>query len=343
MRVSLVTTVKNEARTIGPCLESVLRGTRLPDEIVIVDGGSTDTTTTVVEEYRHRGVPVTVVQAGGCNIAQGRNIGIRSASAEIIAVTDAGCRVDRDWLRKLCEPFETDPDVDVVGGAIVSDAVTFFEHCAGPLTISSPQNQETFLPFSRNTAFKKEAWARVGGYPEWLYCGEDSLFSNALRRAGMKFWLARDAVVYWRPRSNIWAVFKQYFLYGVGNGRNDVYTPILAWQALKNALAVGVCCALLLAREFVLLLAVAALGLLLALLRYDAKREHRRPAEWLLGIIIVRVRNLAESCGFVLGSLQRWLLPRYSTALTAYRLNATRARDTSTSSAASAPHDGKPL
>ena len=40
---------------------------------------------------------------------------------------------------------------------------------------------QTFLPSSRSIAFTKEAWAAVGGYPEWLdYC-EDLLFDLALR------------------------------------------------------------------------------------------------------------------------------------------------------------------
>ena len=57
-----------------------------------------------------------LVEAPGANIAEGRNIGIRSAIGEVIATTDGGCRVEPDWLEKLTKPFEDDPTVEFVAG-----------------------------------------------------------------------------------------------------------------------------------------------------------------------------------------------------------------------------------
>jgi len=46
--VVLIVTVRNEATTIGPLLDSILSGTRIPDEIVVADGGSSDGTLEVL-------------------------------------------------------------------------------------------------------------------------------------------------------------------------------------------------------------------------------------------------------------------------------------------------------
>ena len=45
--------------------------------------------------------------------------------------------------------------------------------------------EETFLPSGRSIAFKKSAWKEVGGYPENLYTGEDTLFDLKLKEKGL--------------------------------------------------------------------------------------------------------------------------------------------------------------
>src|SRR5262249_14734139 len=76
----------------------------------------------------------------------------------------------------------------------------------------------SFLPFGKSGAFRKDAWAAVGGYPEWASHCEDLLFAMALKRAGMRFAFAPDALVFFRPRSSFRAFARQYFLYARGDG-----------------------------------------------------------------------------------------------------------------------------
>ena len=52
MRVSVIATVLNEGPSIRVLLDSVLNQTRAPDEVIIVDGGSTDDTVQIIESYR---------------------------------------------------------------------------------------------------------------------------------------------------------------------------------------------------------------------------------------------------------------------------------------------------
>ncbi|MEK6572700.1 MAG: glycosyltransferase, partial [Chloroflexota bacterium] len=89
MKVSLILTVLNEGDHIRRLLDSVVKQSRRPDEVVVCDGGSRDNTVAVIQEYADR-LPLKILSAPGANISQGRNVAIRAATGDVIAVTDAG-------------------------------------------------------------------------------------------------------------------------------------------------------------------------------------------------------------------------------------------------------------
>lgn len=223
--VSVIATVKNEAQTVHRLLDSLATQTRPPDEVVIVDGGSTDGTVEVLEEYTTGGdLPLKVLVRPGTNISQGRNVAIAEATGEIIASTDAGVRLSPNWLDELVKPLEKDRELYVVSGFFLPDPQTVFETALGAtvLPVLADVNPDKFLPSSRSVAFRKEAWERVGGYPEWLdYC-EDLVFDFKLRELG-PFAFAPRAVAYFRPRKSLIAFFKQYYRYARGDGKADLW------------------------------------------------------------------------------------------------------------------------
>lgn len=225
VKVSIIATVYNEAAAVGELLDSLLAQERLPDEVVICDGGSWDSTVAVLESYQGR-LPLKVVVEPGANISQGRNRAIAAASGEIIASTDAGVRLDRRWLAELMRPFEKEtPTPQVVSGFFVADSRSTFELALGATTLPEADeiDPETFLPSSRSMAFLKSAWEAVGGYPEWLDYGEDLVFDLALKRAGFRFAWAPQAVVYFRPRPSLGAFLRQYYRYARGDGKADLW------------------------------------------------------------------------------------------------------------------------
>jgi hypothetical protein len=98
---------------------------------------------------------------------------------------------------------------------------------------------EAFLPSSRSVAFRKHAWARVGGYPEWLdYC-EDLVFDMRLKETGHRFAFVPDALVYFRPRSNLRAFFLQYYRYARGDGKAGLWPRRHAIRYLTYTLGPG--------------------------------------------------------------------------------------------------------
>lgn len=225
-KVSVIFTVLNEAASIEVLLKSLCEQTRLPDKVVAVDGGSEDGTYQKLEQFAQRApFSVQVLSRPGSNISQGRNAAIASAKNPLIASTDAGVRLEEDWLAELVAPFEDSDAPDVVSGFFVPNPHSLFELVLGAVTLPRLEeiDPETFHPSSRSVAFRRRAWQAVGGYPEWLdYC-EDLLFDFALREAGFTFAFNRNAVVYFRPRPTLKAFFKQYYRYARGDGKADFW------------------------------------------------------------------------------------------------------------------------
>ena len=197
----------------------MVKQTRFPDEIVIVDGGSSDGTVEIITGYMDK-LPIKLIVSPDVNIAKGRNIAIKNATCDIIASTDGGCKLDQKWLENIVKPLEEAPQVDVVSGIYFPWYENEFEEIVSNLTFPNVNKlkPESFLPSGRSVAFKKNVWEKVGGYPEWLNTAEDTLFDLNLRKAGSKFALAKDAIVYWRVRSNLNGIFKQFYNYAKGDG-----------------------------------------------------------------------------------------------------------------------------
>jgi glycosyltransferase involved in cell wall biosynthesis len=229
VKVSVIATVLNERDAIERLLKSLDGQTRRPDEVVIADGGSTDSTLSILESWVSSGLlPLRVLETPGANISEGRNAAISAASGDVIASTDAGVRLEDDWLEKLIAPFEDESaghTVVIVSGWFVPDPQTLFEAAMGATVLPELDdvNPESFLPSSRSVAFRKAAWEASGGYPEWLdYC-EDLIFDLRLRALYGSFAFAPDAVVHFRPRSTLRAFFKQYYQYARGDGKADLW------------------------------------------------------------------------------------------------------------------------
>ncbi|AMK76407.1 MULTISPECIES: glycosyltransferase [Methylomonas] len=220
LTVSIISTVLNECSSIKNLLDAFLNQTRRPDEIVIVDGGSTDGTLELLQEYADQNANIKFFVEKGVNIARGRNLAITRSSSDIIAVTDGGCHPEPVWLDELVKPLLENLDFGAVSGVRKVEHINSFEFFAGALSTSGNATDEEHRVFhGRNSAFRKSVWAATGGYPEWLYTAEDTLFAQRAKALGCRVGLAQNAVVSWRPRPNFKKLAKQYYLYGRGTGR----------------------------------------------------------------------------------------------------------------------------
>lgn len=219
MTKAFVTTVFNEEDSIEVLFKSLLNQTKIPDEIIVVDAGSTDNTIRRIKKCKKwfKKVSFKIFVKNG-NRSTGRNHAVKNAKSEIIAVSDAGCSLEKDWFEKITKALDN-PKIDVVAGFYLPITHNVFQVCLATYTcVPKDKITKDFLPSSRSIAFKKSVWESVGGYPEYLDTCEDLVFAKNLKRCGMNFSLESRAIVWWPQRENFIEAAKQFFAYAKGDG-----------------------------------------------------------------------------------------------------------------------------
>lgn len=108
--LSVVVCTKNEEARIQACLESIFE--EQPDEIILVDGGSSDNTILIAEPYVSK-----VIRSPNSNLTRDRQIGIDSARNELIALIDADHRIRKNDLNGLTNDLNHF-ELDIVQAAL---------------------------------------------------------------------------------------------------------------------------------------------------------------------------------------------------------------------------------
>ncbi|MFI5414863.1 MAG: glycosyltransferase, partial [Candidatus Lutacidiplasmatales archaeon] len=112
-QVTVIVTVLRDPR-VAATLESLLHQTRLPDEVLVDDGGVTEVVRGIAVRFHARDPRVKYLYAPG-NIPESRNTAIAAATGEFVAFLDADEVAPPGWLDALLRPF-ADPSVGFTGG-----------------------------------------------------------------------------------------------------------------------------------------------------------------------------------------------------------------------------------
>jgi glycosyltransferase involved in cell wall biosynthesis len=310
--------VRNEAETVEPLLKSIGAQTRRPDECIIVDDGSSDGTPELIEELCEQGVAnvrtLRLPPAGaerGRTVSRARNAGIAEAASPIIALADAGTVLADDWLEELTRPFAQDPSIAISGGFFEPGGRTWLQRCIA--SVITPQieeiDPERFLPVGRSMAFRRDAWERVGGFPDWVGNCEDLMFDFELRRDGARFGFAPDASCTWDGPATLRDLFEKYFSYARGDGHGGLW---LHRHLIRyGAYAAGAALAALALQQPLAWIALAA-GFLLYARKFHVRLRRRPPGRgvWsalasraLLPMIMI-TGDVAKMTGYPVGLLR---------------------------------------
>jgi len=317
--IAVITTEYNEVENIDSFINTVLGQSLKPDEIVITDAGSTDGTIEKIKQRIKNGDPIKLVIKKG-NRSVGRNAAIKVATSQIIAVTDVGCELDKDWLKNITAPLSTGK-YSVVSGFFKPKALSDFEKISTLLMTEELKDIDLkkWLPSSRSIAFTKEAWFRSGGYPEYkefgksylakMCGGEDTLFDLRLKDAGYEFADGLKAVAYWRPRKNYIEFFKQYWMYSVGDGIRMVDMIHYYKLLIKYIFFILLFIFLLFYYPLFILLELALFIIYLLKRIYSKWKKDKRIKTFVTMSFLVILYDLAQLLGFYRGVFARLGLP----------------------------------
>ncbi|HKP48267.1 MAG TPA: glycosyltransferase [Pyrinomonadaceae bacterium] len=229
MRISVVVPVRNEQDSIRGLIELLLDQTLPPAEIVITDGGSSDSTPEIITEFVQRGAPVQLIREAHALPGRGRNISAARAASEWLAFIDAGTQPERDWLEALALAVKS--DTDVVYGTYEPIIDSRFKICAVMAYVAPAFESEgkQIRPNSIvSVLMKRSVWEQVGGFPEHLRSAEDLLFMRKIEQASFRTVRAPDALVHWDVEPNAVKTFKRFVRYARSNMRAGLWSE---WQA----------------------------------------------------------------------------------------------------------------
>jgi glycosyltransferase involved in cell wall biosynthesis len=214
-KISLVIPVRDEAMTIEALFESIARQTLAPDEVIIVDGGSTDATVEILERQRLPATEIRVIRTDGATPGRGRNLGIEAARNEWIALTDAGIKLADDWLEQLWKKAG-DPACGLVQGNYSPVTDTYFTKCAAVVYVPSFRQGNVRGPFIASSLVRKGAWADAGGFPD-LRAAEDLIFLENIGKTRFSTETAPAAMIRWQLRPDLGSTFRKFVLYSKHN------------------------------------------------------------------------------------------------------------------------------
>jgi glycosyltransferase involved in cell wall biosynthesis len=118
MKLSIITVSYNSSKTIESTIRSVL-SQRIPDlEYIIIDGGSTDDTLSIIKRFKGRiNVLISEPDSG---IYDAMNKGIKIASGEVIGILNSDdVYADENVLFDVWQNFISNKDLDILYGDLV--------------------------------------------------------------------------------------------------------------------------------------------------------------------------------------------------------------------------------
>jgi glycosyltransferase involved in cell wall biosynthesis len=175
-KITVIVPAYNEEQLIAGCLDSLLNQTldKADYEVIVVDNNSTDLTARIAAS---KGVRVErELQKGYVHAIRH---GIEVSQTELIAFTDADCRVPSDWLEKILAHFEASAKIVGVGGKLA-----FYD--IPPIvdkTFRSILYFNKALP-GNNMAIRREALWKIGGVDPRVNLTVDYWLTLKLRKIG---------------------------------------------------------------------------------------------------------------------------------------------------------------
>ncbi|NMF63620.1 glycosyltransferase [Brasilonema octagenarum] len=193
-------------------------------EYLLVDNNSGDRTFALLQQGSEN-TQITIRPKSENHIQSSyaaRNVGIRAATGEILAFTDADCRPEPEWLNALIAPFVNQDIVLVAGEILALPGKTLLEqHAERQETLSQKHTlAHPFCPYGQtaNLAIRRQALQQVGLFRPYLTSGGDAdMCWRILQQKIGRLEFAPNAIVKHRHRATLKELESQWRRYGRSN------------------------------------------------------------------------------------------------------------------------------
>ena len=214
--------IRDEEDFVGESLRRVLEQDYPDLEVLVVDGGSEDSSREVVKSFGARRDNLFLLENPRRTAPAALNVGLARARGQVVIRVDGHCVIPRDYVRR-CVAHLSDGQADGVGGPIDTVGKTrtaraialamrsrfgvggsAFRTARGDAWVDT-------VPFP---AYPRRAIERAGPFDEELVRNQDDEYNYRLRALGGRIRLAEDLRSVYYSRATLAGLARQYFQYG---------------------------------------------------------------------------------------------------------------------------------
>ncbi len=233
LRYSMVIPSYNEGEDVRLSIESAINQTYPNKEILVVDDSS-DNTPEIVKEYASLGVKLLKGQRKGC--CEARNLGIKSATGDVVVLLNADVVLPPDFLEKIAVHYEKNK-----ADYITVESETINQENFWARFVEMQHRYETrkigeATEWSEGFSFRRQAGLDVGLIPgnfSARFC-RDWFFGKKMKEAGFKKVVDRSILVTHKAPDN----FKEFWYVRKNRGRFSALTQYFLLRRSFSFLAI---------------------------------------------------------------------------------------------------------
>jgi len=239
--ITVVVPYYNEENNLTYLLEQLAGQTLPPHEVILVNSGSTDGSSRLVDEWidayrggiRFRNLHASTSTPGGSKSA-----GVKHTTSDLLAFMDCGLTFPNDWLQRQLALLERSQS-DWVSGVCRTTGINLVDKSA----IAHTYGYLSARPVIPGSLVRRKVFDQIGLFKD-LRAGYDAEWARASQRAGLTRMVNQEVVVEYRTvnfASDIRGVFLKSFLYACASvGRSDTVTPYIYVLLLFLGLATAI-------------------------------------------------------------------------------------------------------
>jgi cellulose synthase/poly-beta-1,6-N-acetylglucosamine synthase-like glycosyltransferase len=309
--VTVLVTVKNSKNTIQKCIKSILALNYPYFKVYITDAYSDDGTFEILKKLNKRYPQKIRLEQIRGNIAVAHNYMIKKTNTKFIAMTDADCVVDNNWLKNLISGFKSKDIIATTGFCSTPKLVNRLQKLIGIELEDRFRHAPKFVPRgpTMNLCVKSN-YAKKIKFDERFDVAQETDWGYRLIKFGKMHYVS-NAIVYHYHRPTIKSFLKQNFRYGRT-------MPLLYLKHKKKSTGDHLSKPIMILQEFILsflflfvlisifynpLINVVLFFIILLFIIYfiDIFRFTKNPINIGLLIILYILRNLAWTIGMFFG------------------------------------------
>ena len=237
--ISLYICAYNVEKTIEDVIIGVLNLDPKPNEFIVINDGSTDSTLEILDKYKKYIKILNLAKNMG--VGYGRNLAIKESKNKFVATIDSDVVPDKKWLINIYEVMIANKS-QLCGGLLLekylkSNRYNYWRtiHIMHRFKEKTINEVKTFITGS-NMLLDKNAWLKVGGYDEQFRTnGEDVHFCTKLRINGFKISYDSKPFCYHLQNDNLQSLLDRCWRYYVsGTGLKKPTYKRLLLRSIKH-------------------------------------------------------------------------------------------------------------